>query len=205
MMRISQWMAAGATAVSLALAPAQAATIYVTSLSGAAEAPPVVSNGQGTAIFAIDTALATLSVTAVFFGLNGASTGASLSCCALPGSSGPVAINLAGFPIGTFAGGYAHVFSLASASTYASPFLASNGGNALTARATLLAGLASGRAYLNLRSLSSPTGELRGQLALANAVPEPSEWALLLAGVMLTGSMLRKQARMRRTVRYVLA
>jgi hypothetical protein len=203
-MAISRFWVAGAAILSLAAMPAKAATIYVTSLSGVAEVPPVVTQGQGSAIMVVDSALASLTVTTVFFGLNGAATGASLHCCAPAGSNAGGAISFAGFP-GGLAGGYGQVFNLTAPGTYAAPFLAANGGNALTARATLLAGLASGNAYLNIRSAAHPAGELRGQMVVFTGVPEPDQWALIIVGVMLTGSMLRKQARMRQRVRYVLA
>lgn len=193
---------------SLALAsavPANAATVYVTSLSGAQETPLVASPAAGTAVAAIDDALSTLTLTLAFFNLRGSATGASLNCCTPLGSNTGIAINLTGFPTGTTAGGYFRVFNLLSSATYNAAFRTSHGGTAISSRNALIAGLDSGLAYLNVRSTPFPRGEIRGQLALVPTVPEPSEWLLMLAGSMLTGMMLRQQYGRRQRVRFVLA
>ena len=185
--------------------PAEAAKIYTATLSGGAENPPVVTGGTGSALATINNALSSLTLSVVFFGLTGRDKSATINCCSVPSLNAPIAINLAGFPLNTKAGSYTHVFNLLSNATYTNPFRLANGGTALSARNALVAGLDNSRGYINIGTAFKLTGEVRGQLAPLQAVPEPMEWALLMIGSMASGVMLRRQSRGRRQVKFVLA
>ena len=78
------------------------------------------------------------------------------------------------------------------ASSYNAAFITANGGTVNTAFSALLAGVDSGRAYLNIHSTFAPGGEIRGFLSM---VPEPSTYALMLLGLVAVGGLARQQRR----------
>jgi len=80
-------------------------------------------------------------------------------------------------PTGVHSGHYSAVFDLGLASSYNPGFINNNGGTVAAAEAAFLAGLASGRAYLNIHSTAFPGGEERAFL-----VPEPGSIALFGLG-----------------------
>jgi len=97
-----------------------------------------------------------------------------------------------GFPSGTTAGSYSHLFDMTAASSYRAGYLAGFGGSTAAAEAFLLQSAQDGKAYLNIHSTVFTGGEIRGFLT---AVPEPATWALMLAGFGLAGGALRLRQR----------
>jgi hypothetical protein len=86
----------------------------------------------------------------------------------------------------------------------AAPFVALNSGStllvggsgvtplsfgAMSMKDALLASLA----YVNVHTAANPTGAVRGQLLLVSVVPEPSTYALLLAGLGAVGFVARRR------------
>ena len=99
-------------------------------------------------------------------------------CCALPGVAAIVAVPFTGFPSAT-SGTYSNTFDLTLSSTYNSAFVTAHGGTAAGAEATLIAGLDSGLAYVNIHNATFPNGEIRGQLE----TPLPATLPLLATGL----------------------
>ncbi|MEO7403707.1 MAG: CHRD domain-containing protein [Burkholderiales bacterium] len=188
--------AAATAGMALASQAASAALItYTALLSGPAEDPPNASPGVGSTTVIVDTVAQTLNISVIFSGLVattalGAPSGttvAHIHCCtALPGvSNAGVATQtptFGGFPVGVTSGTYNNIFNLTLGSSYNPAFITANGGTTALAETTLLAGLNTGSAYLNIHSTAFPGGEIRGFL---QRVPEPG--SLALAGLALFG------------------
>ncbi|OQW76950.1 MAG: hypothetical protein BVN35_05855 [Proteobacteria bacterium ST_bin11] len=68
---------------------------------------------------------------------------------------------------------YDRTFDLSLASSFNAAFITNNGGTVSSAMNALLAGAATGKAYLNVHTASFPGGEIRGFLQPA-AVPVPA-------------------------------
>jgi len=173
---------------------AYASTItYQTNLTGSAESPPNASAGTGFASVVIDTVTNTMFVSVSFSGLSGNTTASHIHCCtASPGvgtagvaTQTPTFLNL---PLGVTSGSFMQTLDLTLASSYNPAFVTAEGSVA-NAETALLAGMASGDAYLNIHSTVVPGGEIRGFLAVAT--PEPA--TLLMAGVALIGLGVRRR------------
>jgi hypothetical protein len=153
------------------------------------------SSGFGSALVTYDSVAHTLLVSFDWNNLTGTTTVAHIHCCVDPPGTVGVAtypMTFPGFPTGTTSGTYSSPtpIDLTLASSFTGGFLGA--GTPADAEAALLTGLLAGRAYLNVHSLFSPSGEIRSFLA---PVPEPSTYALVgcaLAGVVI--SRLRRRS-----------
>jgi hypothetical protein len=176
--------------------PATATTIvYSTSLSGAAESPPNASPGTGSAIVTVDDVANTMWVQVSFSDLIGTTTASHIHCCTATAYSGTAGVatvvpTFTGFPIGVTSGTYDHTFDMLSTASWNPAFITANGGTAAGAWAALLAGMATGDAYLNIHTIAVPGGEIRGFLA----VPEPGTLTLLGLGLAGLGLSRRRKA-----------
>lgn len=179
-------------ACSLALAGAAAsATVltYVTEL----RPETLTATGFGSAVFTYDTDTLLLHFDVDWSGLSAPTTVAHIHCCLANSGGSPLAppapgasptigvavtpVTLPGFPTGVTSGHYEVDVDLGLASSYtggATGFLARSGGTVAQAREALLAGMADGRAYLNIHTSANPGGEIRGFIT----VPEPASLAL---------------------------
>ncbi|MDP3083011.1 MAG: CHRD domain-containing protein [Rubrivivax sp.] len=187
---------AAVLALSAALLPAPAhALTYTAVLNGASEAPPTASPGIGAAIVTFDVGAMTMRLQTTFVGLLGDVTAAHIHCCTAVAGAGTVGVatqtpTFIGFPFGVPFGSYDHSFDMSAASSYRAGFITSNGGTAGSAFSALLAGAAAGQSYLNIHTTAVPSGEIRGFLA---PIPEPSSYALMLAGLAALGWVSRRK------------
>jgi len=153
-------------------------------LDGPSAAPPNGSPGTGFAIVTIDDLAHTMLVEVYFGDLLTPVTAAQLHVINGPGDPNPAdtigpsamtAPTLPGFPSAT-SGSYAHTFDTTQAGSYNASWLTQCGGSTAFAEVELFDAIAEGRAYLNLRTATFTSGEIRGFL------PEPPRALLLGAG-----------------------
>ena len=180
---------------------------YVANLNGASESPSNASAGIGTTVVFIDPAAHTLRVVVPSFsGLSGSTTASHIHCCIAPPGNVGVATptpTFPGFPLGVTSGNYDRTFDTTLASTWNAAFITANGGTPAGAEAALTAGLATGRAYMNVHTSAYPGGEIRGFLvappslaAPTSEIPTLSEWTLaMLAAALATLGILAMRRR----------
>lgn len=192
------WLIASAIALTMMAPAAQAVPItYDFLMSGPNEAPPNASPGTGVGRVIIDTDTHTMFVSATFSDLLGPVTASHIHCCTAVPFAGAAVVatptpTFPGFPSGVTAGSYAATFDLSLASSWRAGFITANGGTPLGAETAFAAGLAAGKAYLNIHSTAFPGGEIRGFAE----VPEPATAALAAVG--LVALMGARTARRRR-------
>ena len=93
-----------------------------------------------------------------------------------------------GFPLGVTSGVDDFILDLSSLSSYNMAFVTAQGGLA-QAEAAFIAGLLSGRTYLNIHTVNFGGGEIRG------IVPEPMTMSLLVLGLSAAGFLSRRRKR----------
>jgi hypothetical protein len=195
MRKVTTWTVSIAAAL-VALPTGAVQITYLANLDGASENPPNASPGTGTARVTIDDEALTMRVQAVFADLIGTTTASHIHCCTdAPGNAGVATTTptFPGFPLGVTSGSYDRTFDLTFAGSFNSTFVNNNGGTVDSARAALLAGLAAGRAYLNIHSSFRPGGEIRG--FMVRSVPEPGALVLLGLGLLAVAVTLRSRRR----------
>lgn len=131
-------------------------------LRGTNEVPPNASTATGFSTLLVVGNM--LQVNVQFSGLSANATAAHIHCCSLPTANSSVNIGFAGFPNAT-SGLFTAMYDL-------------------TGNTTLVAGLNSGLAYVNIHSGTFPGGEIRGQISV---VPEPSTVLLMACGMLAVG------------------
>jgi hypothetical protein len=176
-----------AAALALVASPA-AATTYQTRLLGANETAPNTSpaRGFGTLTVSDDNRFAQIDIQ--FRGLTAPITIGHAHCCALQGANAGVAIDF--LPPTIANGSFSRLYDLTLASTFTGGFITGSGGTVAGAQARFLTALDAGQVYFNLHTSTFPGGEIRGNLG---AVPEPSSWAMLIAGFGLVGAAARRR------------
>lgn len=185
-----------AAGLSVALLAHAAPQTFTTTLSGPAESPPNSSPGIGTGTVIFDLATHVMTVSETFSGLVSPTTASHIHCCTtLPGVGTAVVATMtptfSGFPLGVTSGTSTQTFNTTLASTY-NPAFVTLFGSVAAAESAFVTGLQLGETYLNIHTVASPAGEIRGFLTLA-PVPEPETYALMLAGLGAIAAMSRRR------------
>lgn len=177
------------------LALAGTAQAHLTIYEGTFAPEAIGATGSGTLRLEYDEHNNTLFIDATWAGLSGTTTNAHIHCCTAVPRTGTAGIGLAennrlpGFTAG-ITGSYTRVIDLGLTSMYSGGFVTASGGTANGARDRLLANLASGQAYFNIHTSTFGGGEIR---AFVTQVPEPQTYAMLLAGLAVTGWMVKRR------------
>ena len=188
----------------LAVPTASHAVIFTfnASLSGANEVLPVVGGpGSGTAVLNYDdkgTSVLTddtYNFSMSVFGLTGGTaTGTAASVFHIHGAAntvqnGPVVIGLDNASLFSFFNSGSTLL-VGGSNVVAPTTLFSNGPYS---NLSFLSMLRSSLAYVNIHTFLNPQGAVRGQLIEVTAVPEPSTYAMLLAGLGVVGLVARRR------------
>ncbi len=172
--------------------------VYNATLTGPNESPANASPGTGSAIITINPDEFTMQLQISFAGLIGTTTNSHIHCCTTnPGllNAGVASMlpKFTDFPSGVTSAFYTSpVFFMTLPASWNPAFITANGGTTGTAFSALLGGIDSGKAYLNIHTSAFAGGEIRGFLVAA-PVPEPAEYAMLLAGLALIGAVARRR------------
>lgn len=190
-------LVASAALAALVAVPTWAqAKVYTVVLNGPSESPSNASPGTGLATVTFDLDLATMRVEATFAGLAGTTTASHIHCCTAVAGAATVGVatvtpTFTLFPLGVSSGTYDHTFDMTSAGSYNGSFITAQGGTVSSAMSALITGMDSGKAYLNIHTTAFGGGEIRGFLV---PVPEPSTYAMMLAGLAGIGALARRRA-----------
>jgi len=177
---------------------------FTATLSGANEFPTNNSPAVGNAIVVIDPDAHTLRVLAIFSGLLAPTTASHIHCCTALPQTGTAGVatqtpTFSGMPLGVTAGSMDQTLNTLDAASYNPAFITANGGTAASAEAVLFANIIAGKTYFNIHTAAPngfPSGEIRGFLLPAAAVPEPAALGLIvpaLAGVLAAAGIRRRR------------
>jgi hypothetical protein len=124
----------------------------------------------------VDPVAHTMRVRITFSGLTGTTTAShihSATSVAFTGTAGVATTTptFSGFPLGATSGSYDNTLDMTLTSSYNPSYISGNGGTTSSAEAALLAGIAAGRAYVNVHSSTFGGGEIRGFLILGGPTP----------------------------------
>ena len=158
-------------ALLLSAAVAQAQLyMFDINLDGSQEPNMPVTSGMGTGSATLQWETLEFTMDFSFSGLGANTTAAHIHRAAI-GVNGPVIIPLTLMPLGASwgSGHFEGVVSEAQAWE-----------------------MVNGNTYLNIHTSAYPGGEIRGQLLVSGAVPEPSTYALFGAGALLIGVAVRR-------------
>lgn len=194
---IRRILACSTAAMTLLTAPMSRvhAQSWMATLNGANESPANGSTGTGFASFSYDIATHLFVINVNFSGLTGTVTASHIHCCTAVAGTGTAGVatttpTFAGFPSGVTSGTYANTLDLTSATSWNPAYITANGGTPSLAEAAFITGIGSGKAYLNIHTTAYAGGEIRGFLT---AVPEPSTYAMLGAGLLVLGVAARRR------------
>jgi len=176
-----------------------------TGLSGPAENPPNNSPASGASFVTLDTTTHQLRIAINFTGLTGTTTMAHIHCCTTAPANVGVATTMpafAGFPLGVTSGSMDQTYDTSQPGIWNPAFVTNNGGTPLGAEAALAAGLAAGRAYVNIHTTTFPPGEIRGFLVPqaspdVGSIPTLTQWGLIALAALLAAAafaVLRRRA-----------
>lgn len=179
-----------ATTVLLALPFTAHALTYQfnASLNGENGVPPTGASGTGLATLSYDdnnsmvTTDDSYSLSLSAFGLSGPSTGMHIHAPADESTNAPVVVNFV-----------APDFLVLSSGTS----LLVGGADVSPPYPGFLTQLQAGLTYAQVHTALNPTGEIRGQflqVTQVTAVPEPSSYAMLVAGLGLVGFVVRRKS-----------
>lgn len=164
---------------------AQAVTYqFNASLKGANEVPANASPGSGLASLSYDD-MGTVGLGDDVFSFTSSASGMTGSA-----TLGHIHLGAAGFtgpPIVALSGSPSFFFFTAPAIT-----MVGNLGP-VPAPAGFLSALMASGTYVNLHTVAFSSGEIRGQLLPVGVVPEPSTYALMLAGIGMMGMLARRR------------
>ena len=191
-----RWTRAAGVTLALAVTSAGAgAQSWTALLSGPNESPANASPGTGSATFTLTGNVLTINGT--FTGLLANTTASHIHCCTAAPLAGTAGVatetpSFSNFPLGVKSGSFTLLIDLTQASSYNSAFITAQGG-IVNARAALIAGMNSGKTYLNIHSTQFPGGEIRG--FIISTVPEPSSVFLTAAGLFGVAMLVMRRRR----------
>lgn len=144
-------------------------------LDGSQEVPGKVTTGWGTGTASLDWATFEFEIDFTFTGLIAPTTAAHVHKAPI-GVNGPVIIPISTLPVGVTSGSVSYTTTLTE---------------------LVALELINENSYLNIHSQVYPGGEIRGQLVLSAAVPEPSTYALAATVALLAAIGVRRLRRTR--------